>query len=322
MCILYLVAFLIIFLLLWKLCNRNKYKNKNKKVENFEENTKTFDEPKHMFYNALSDVKQTDKIILENVVSKCYLDKDTIEPELNNKVNDILKETISHLNNIIKDGEYFIKKLEGLYIIKDNKGNFRLIINAFIYDVKNYYQVKFIMDVVFMKGEYYINYMNIDERATNNVINKYDVRNVNNNTLGVLLSYDMVNDDLEDTLNQHYRKNNNIVDFTNINKNEYNFIKISDLSKYYLPENVPNLYSPSFCDKDTDTWDQNGIPGQNKNLPDTCISNNNSITKILNQPYDAPGVLYSDKTSEFSWMFNIFSNPGIVARDNSGGSYN
>jgi len=150
MCILYLVAFLIIFLLLWKLCNRNKYKQK--KVENFEQNTETFDEPKHMFYNALSDIKQTDKIILENVVSKCYLDKDTIEPELNNKVNDILKETISHLNNIIKDGEYFIKKLEGLYIIKDNKGNFRLIINAFIYDVKNYYQVKFIMDVVFMKG--------------------------------------------------------------------------------------------------------------------------------------------------------------------------
>lgn len=320
MCLLYLVGILIIFLLLWKLCSY-KYKSKSRKIENFEQNTKSFIEPENMFYKALSDIKLSDKIILQNVVSKCYLDKDTIEPELNNKVNDILKETISHINKIIKEGEYFIKRLEGLYIIKDNTGNFRLIISSFIYDVKNYYQVKFIMDIVFMKGEYYINYMNIDERATNNIVNKYDVRNVNNNSIGVLLSYDMVNDDLEDTLNQYYRTNNNIIDFTNINKNEYNFIKISDLSKYYLPENVPNLFSPTFCDKESDSWDQNGVPNENDNIPKSCVANNNAITKILNQPYDAPGVLYSDKNSDFSWMFNIFSNPGVITRDNSGGNY-
>ena len=90
---------------------------------------------------------------------------------------------------------------------------------------------------------------------------------------------------------------------------------IKHLNKRYLPENVPNLFSPTFCDEDTNKWDQNGVPEQNKNLPETCISNNNSITKILNQPYDAPGVLYSDKTSEYSWMFNIFSNPGTVTRN-------
>ena len=315
MCLLYLVAILIIFLLLWKLLSNKKNPVLTQKcIESFEENTVTFTKPQNMFLKAMNDIKNAPKIVLEDVVSKCYMDKNTIEPELNNRVNNILKEVISHLNKILKEDEYFIKELEGLYIIKDDKGNFRLIISSFIYDIKNYYQVKFIMDVVYMNDEYYLNYMNIDERATNNMLNKYDVRNVDNNTTGLLLSYDMVNDDLEHTLNDHYKTSDNILDFKNVtnNDNQYNVIKISDLSKYYLPEDVPNLFDPSFCDKDSNDWTTNGVPKQNNNLPDTCMANNNSITKILNQPYDAPGVLSG--TSEYSGMFSIFANPGVMAR--------
>ena len=95
------------------------------------------------------------KIILENEVSKCYLDKNTIEIELNKKVINILKDVISHLNKILDEDEYFIKELEGLYVIKDNKDNYRLVISSFIYDVKNYYQVKFIMDIVYLNNEFY-----------------------------------------------------------------------------------------------------------------------------------------------------------------------
>ena len=85
-------------------------------------------------------------------------------------------------------------------------------------------------------------------------------------------------------------KNDNFKNMTN-NDNQYNVVKISDLSKYYLPDNVPNLFDPSFCDKDSNDWTTNGVPKENNNLPDTCISNNNSITKILNQPYHK--ILYS-----------------------------
>ena len=281
-------------------------------IESFQENTVTFTKPQNMFLKAMNDIKNAPKIVLENVVSKCYMDKNTIDTELNNRVNNILKDVISHLNKILKEDEYFIKELEGLYIIKDDKGNFRLIISSFIYDIKNYYQVKFIMDVVYMNDEYYLNYMNIDERATNNMLNKYDVRSVNNNTTGLLLSYDMINDDLEHTLNDHYKTNDNILDFKNItnNDNQYKFVKISDLSKYYLPDGVPNLFSPIFCDKDSNDWTTNGVPKQNNNLPDTCIANNNAITKILNSPYEAPKVL--SKPIEHSGMFSIFANPGIM----------
>ena len=311
MCLLYLVAIIIIFLLLWKLMSKNNNVAPQKCIESFQENTVTFTKPQNMFLKAMNDIKNAPKIVLENVVSKCYMDKNTIDTELNNRVNNILKDVISHLNKILKEDEYFIKELEGLYIIKDDKGNFRLIISSFIYDIKNYYQVKFIMDVVYMNDEYYLNYMNIDERATNNMLNKYDVRSVNNNTTGLLLSYDMINDDLEHTLNDHYKTNDNILDFKNItnNDNQYKFVKISDLSKYYLPDGVPNLFSPIFCDKDSNDWTTNGVPKQNNNLPDTCIANNNSITKILNSPYDAPGV---SGPLEKSWLFNIFANPGIM----------
>ena len=318
MCLLRLVALLIFFLLLWKLLSKMNKKSvvrTNKVVESFVENTETFTDPKHMFFKAMTDIKNSDKIVLENVVSKCYLDKNTIEPVLKEKVVDILKKIISHFNNILKESEYFIKELEGLYIIKDDKNNFRIVVSSFIYDIKNFYQVKFIMDVVFMNNEYYLNYLNIDERATNNILNKYDVRQVNNQTRGILLSYDMVNDDLENTLNEHYKTNNNILDFVHTENKQYNFFKLDDLSKYYLPDDVPNLFSPSFCDKDSNDWTTNGVPKQNGNQPDSCIANNNALTKILNQPYDAPGVLSSGETTEYSWMFSLFSNPGIMARD-------
>ena len=316
MCLLYLIALLIVIFIIWKIISNNNNKNNrvhNRKiVESFIPNTVSFTDPQNMFFKAMNDIKNSDKIVLENVVSKCYLDKNIIEPVLNDKVIDILKNVISHFNNILKENEYYINKLEGLYIIKDDKENYRLIVSSFIYDVKNFYTVKFIMDVVFMNNEYYLNYLNIDERATNNILNQYDVRQVNNHTEGILLSYDMVNDDLEDTLNVHYKTNNNILDFVNTENKQYNFFKLDDLSKYYLPGEVSNVFSPIFCDKDSDNYNTNGVPEQNKNIPESCIANNNAITKILNQPYDAPGVLYGDKTSEYSWLFNIFSNPGIM----------
>ena len=82
------------------------------------------------------------------------------------------------------------------------------------------------------------------------------------------------------------------------------------MNKYYLPEGVPDLYSPSFCNKYNEKqWDSNGNPIENNNIPESCIANNNSIQKILNGPYDTPGILNDwTNTSGYSWLFNHFSN--------------
>ena len=99
MCLLYLVAIIIIFLLLLKLLNdRNNNKNnilpKPKCIESFDVNTTTFTKPQNMFLKVLNDINNTPKIVLENVVSKCYLDKNTIEPTLNERIGLIVKDVI------------------------------------------------------------------------------------------------------------------------------------------------------------------------------------------------------------------------------------
>ena len=290
-------------------------KNTNIVIENFR-NTTDFNDPSFKFFKALNDIKTSDKIVLDNVVSKCYLTLQTIDQDLKTKIINILKRVISDLNNILSKDEYFINDIEGLYIIKDNKNNYRIITISMIHDVKNYYSVKFLMDLVFFNNQYYLNYLNIDERATNNILNTYDVRQVDFSK-GILFNHDMVNEDLEDTLNNIYSTNNNILDIKNIKNMKYNFFKLDDLSKYYLPEGVPNMYSPSFCNKyNTKQWDSNGNPIENNNIPEACIENNNTLTKIMNEPYDAPGVLNDWKnTTEYSWLFSHFANPGVVTSD-------
>ena len=41
----------------------------------------------------------------------------------------------------------------------------------------------------------------------------------------------------------------------------------------------------------------------------------NAYRKIFNAPYDAPGVLYSEDTNNYSWLFSFFSNAGVVTSD-------
>ena len=287
----------------------------NKVVECFN-NTTDFNDPQFKFFNVLNDIKTSDKIILENVQSKCYLNRQTIDTDLKTKVNNILKRVITDLNNILQKNEYYVNDMEGLYIVKDDKNNYRIITISMLHDVKNYYSVKFVMDLVFFNNKYYLNYLNIDERATNNILNTYDVRQVDFSK-GILLNYDMVNEDLENTLNNLYESNNRILDFKDIQNTKYNFFELDNLSKYYISENTKNLYSPSFCDKYNEKqWDSNGNPVENNNIPEACIANNNSLTKILNHPYDAPGVLNDGKnTSEYTWLFSHFGNPGVVTSD-------
>ena len=312
----YLIAFLILLIICYIVFFRdNKKNNNNKIIESFRD-TVDFNDPSFKFFKALNDIKSSDKIILENVTSKCYLTTQTIEQDLKMKVKNILKKVISDLNNILRRDEYYINDIEGLYIIKDDKNNYRIITISMIHDVKNYYSVKFLMDMVYFNKKYYLNYLNIDERATNNILNTYDVRQVDHSK-GILFNQDMVNEDLEDTLNNIYKTNNKILDISDIKNTKYNFFELDNLNKYYLPEGVPDMYSPSFCKKYNEKqWDSNGNPIENNNIPEACISNNNSIQQILNEPYDTPGVLNDWKnTSEYTWLFSYFSNPGVVTSD-------
>ena len=124
----------------------------NKIVENF--NTTDYNDPQFKFFNVLNDIKTSDKIVLDNVQSKCYLTRQTIDTDLKTKVNNILKRVISELNNVLQKNEYYVNDIEGLYIIKDDKNNYRIITISMLHDVKNYYSVKFVMDLVYLNNKY------------------------------------------------------------------------------------------------------------------------------------------------------------------------
>ena len=70
----------------------------NKNIEPFR-NTSNFNDPSFKFFNVLNDIKTSDKIILDNVQSKCYLTTQTIDSDLKTKVNNILKRVISFMRN-------------------------------------------------------------------------------------------------------------------------------------------------------------------------------------------------------------------------------
>ena len=80
----------------------------------------------------------------------------------------------------------------------------------------------------------------ICKRATNNILNSYDVRQVDYSK-GILFNQDMVNEDLEDTLNEHYKSNNNILDFVNTENKQYNFFKLKFSLLFISFSNGPEM---------------------------------------------------------------------------------
>ena len=66
--------------------------------------------------------------------------------------------------------------------------------------------------------------------------------------------------------------------------------------------NQHNVQSPSFCLKETNYWDSNGVPVPTSS---NCLRNQNSTMTKYNDPYDAPGVITQrvDK-NKYSWLNN------------------
>ena len=80
----------------FKKSKNNNKKNNNNKIEGFNNqiDTTDFNDPQFKFFKVLNDIKISDKIVLENIESKCYLNKQTIETGLKTKIIDILKNVI------------------------------------------------------------------------------------------------------------------------------------------------------------------------------------------------------------------------------------
>ena len=255
--------------------------------------------------------------------------KNTITTELNEKLILIIKDIINSINNI-SNTDFFMKKLENVYIMIDSNNNQRYIIDYFIYDINNYYSIRLISDIVIINDEIYINYINIQSGSNSALLNKYDVKF---NSSGILFDANMFHDDLIKIFDNYYSNSFNVIgvfdtsleykkeDLTsvltlnslknnyfpaNVSSDTINELNKNDLSGYiemYLPENQESIKSLSFCNKYNNNWDNYGIENKNDNTDKNCYLNNNQTTTEYNQPWFGPGVIYGRNSDDkYRWL--------------------
>lgn len=271
------------------------------KLSHFSENkyeNNSFVKPEHNLFNLLSNISLSSKVVLKEIKEKWSLTKQTIDSNLNEKIIQFIKKILLSINNI-SNYEFYIKEIDNVYIMKDKYGDFRCIVNADIYDVKNYYSIKLVLDFTSINDTIYLNYIDIDHSSLNNLLNKYDVRW---NHQGILTKYNMFDEDVQKLLDNHYDKNYNLI---KLDRNSYttdttNTFTIGQLSENYLPVDTPHSHSPMFGKKNSFNWDSRAIPISTDN---NYVMHNSSSNPYPNEPYQAPGVIiHPNEKNNYDWI--------------------
>ncbi len=253
---------------------------------------------KEDFKTTLSKISAADKVVLTNVDERWSLNKNIIDRKTNEKITNVLKKIIEAIGYFAKN-TYYVKTIENMYLMKDIKGNYRSIVNFFIFDVKNYHTVKLIIDFVSYDEIIYINFIEVDESGIKNVIQRYDFKY---KSQGILNNHDMFDENIQILLDTYYQDKFKVIPL----KNHYirdlsGTFTFDQLTNRLLPSTVPiDVRSPFFCNKDSFDWDTKSIP-----IPtgEDCIFDNPTIKHYPNEPRNMPGgVTNSVDINEYSWL--------------------
>lgn len=258
----------------------------------------SFKKPEHRLIQLLNNISSADKVVLKNITEKWSLNKNVIDNNLKQRVKDLIKKILNGINGISEE-EFFMESIDNLYLMKDKDGNFRCIVNAFMYDVQNYHTIKIVFDITSIRGIEYINMIDIDQSSLNNILNRYDVRW---KSQGILTKYNMFDEDVQKLLDHHYEKTSRVIPMSNddLTPDVSGTFNINQLTNMYLPANVPVKDSPMFCNNHKFEWDSKSIPISTDN---DCVMDQSSIQKYPNTPYNAPGVVTQRvDNNSFSWM--------------------
>jgi len=264
-----------------------------------------FVKPQHKLLNLLNNISKASKIKLNKVVERESFTQHTMDPEYRSKLTKLLKIIISSINNL-SETDFYIKGVENLYVLRDEGDNFRFIVDTFMYDIKNYYTIRLNADIVLYKGEAFINYLDIDESAINNILNKYDVKY---QAQGILSKYNMFTNDAESLLNEYYENNYKVIGVNNTSL-EYetndlsSLFSLNQLSHNYLPAGTPNQDASYFCKKNKQTFDSKGVKFINEFNSD-CIAHNNAGRKYPNEPYTSSSSIKTRVDfNAYDWLKN------------------
>ena len=291
-----------------------------------------FVKPEHRLLKILNSVSSGSKIKLDGKLSAYVYNKNTIDKSVEDRLSAIIKELINKINTISQN-DYYIKQIENVYGLVSRNKNQRYFIDFFIYDVKNYYTIRLISDIVIIDNEIYINYINVQTGSNPTILNKYDVKF---NDTGILFDGNMFKENVDQLFDSFYRNSFEIIsvpettlEYSNIDltsvfsmnslRNLYFPSSISpetvkelekkDLSGYvemYLPENQIDIKSPMFCDKYKVEWNSYGIPNLADNKDGNCYVNDNSMEKQFNEPINPPGLFNNQRadTNQYDFLLN------------------
>jgi hypothetical protein len=268
-----------------------------------------FVKPEHRLLKIFDSISSSNKIKLDGTCQRFSFTKHTIDTNIEEYVTTILKEMINSLNTI-SSSEYYLKDIENVYAMMNQKNQKRFIIDFFIYDVRNYYTVRLVTDIAIIQDETYLNYLNVYSGSNQILMNKYDVKH---RSSGILFDSKMFDENIDNYFDTYYKSHFKLLKPTddlstvyhvNTLRNTYLPSSISnksidelnkkDLSSYlemYLPENQNTIKSPMFCEKYSLDWDNKGIFRQKQVGKNDCYFHNEQTFKEMNQPYFSPGVI-------------------------------
>jgi hypothetical protein len=287
-----------------------------------------FLKPEHRLLKILNNISGGSKIRFNGQCHKFVYNKNTISKELNDKLLFLLKDILNSINQISQN-DYFIKRIENVYGLIDNKKNQRYFIDFFIYDTKNYYTIRLITDIVIIDEEVYINYLNVNSGSNSSLMNKYDIKF---KSTGILFDSDMFHEDIMKIFDNHYSETFKVIgvsdssleynseDLTSVltlnslkqlylpatvSPNEFRDFNKKGLGSYlemYLPENQKQIKSSLFCNKYKLNWDNYGIPNKTDNSDPNCYLND-QINFEINEPWVGPGLFYERSSNDsYKWL--------------------
>lgn len=287
-----------------------------------------FVKPEHKLRKIFESMSSGTKVKLGGICEEMVYDKQTMPVTLSERVVHLVRKMIDGIQHI-SGQEYYMKGVENLYVLHDKRGNNRYIVDFFIYDIKDYYTLRLLTDIVVLDGVSYLNYLNIQKASSPTLLNKYDIKF---DSSGILFGYDMFHENMSMLFDNYYLKNFKVIgvsdttleyskedlsevmtvdSFTNgyfpshVSNNSVKELKVKGLEGYlemYIPENQALIKDPLFCNKYKQEWDEYGVPIPLE-VPPSCIRNNNATIAKINDPWFGPGIMY-DRSSqdEYRWL--------------------
>jgi hypothetical protein len=216
-----------------------------------------------------------------------------------------MKDLINTIQQISKN-DYYIKQIENVYAMISQDNNQRYFVDFFIYDVKHFYTIRVISDIVIIDDEIYINYMNLQTGSNPTILNKYDVKF---NDTGILFDGNMFKENIDQLFDSFYRQSFDVIGVNKTsleytNKDLTSVVSLNSLKNMYFPETISVDTIKEYQNKDLSGYIERFLPSDQKNMHSPMFFNKYSTKPEYNEPWQGPG-LYDNMrkdTGAHDWL--------------------